>query len=90
VAQFDWDDANRNHLRRHRVSPDEFEQAMSNDPLDLEWEGVDDEIRYHTIGTTDSSRVLYMVWTPRDGAIRAVTAFTASRAAKQAWLRRKV
>jgi len=86
VAQFDWDDANRDHLKRHRVSTEEFEQAMSNDPLDLEWE---DEIRYHTIGETDRGRVLYMVWTARDADIRAVTSFPAPGAAKQAWHGRK-
>ena len=61
---------------------------MSNDPLDLEWEEVEGEIRYHAIGATDGGRVLYLIWTARSEAIRAVTSFAASRAAKQAWQRR--
>jgi uncharacterized DUF497 family protein len=88
VAQFDWDKANRDHLRRHHVRAEEFEQAMLNEPLDLEWEDVEGEIRYHAVGATNGGRALYMVWTARGEAIRAVTAFTAPRAAKLAWERR--
>lgn len=87
MPQFDWDKANRDHLGRHRVRAEEFEQAMSNEPIDLEWEDVEGEIRYHAVGATDSGRVLYMVWTVRGEAIRAVTAFTAPPAATLAWQR---
>lgn len=55
--QFDWDKANRNHLKRHHVRSEELEQAMSNEPLDLEWEDVEGEIRYHAVGETDGGRV---------------------------------
>lgn len=89
MAQFDWDKANRNHLQRHDVTTKEFEQAMLNDPLELGWEDVDGEERYHAAGMTNSGRLLYMVWTSRDGAIRAVTAFTAPYRAKQAWKKRQ-
>jgi uncharacterized DUF497 family protein len=32
-ALFNWDDANRNHLARHAVTPQEAEQCYCNDPL---------------------------------------------------------
>ncbi len=33
--QFDWDDENRKHLSVHKVTPDEFEDVLNNNPLDL-------------------------------------------------------
>ena len=33
---FDWDEANRNHLARHDVTADEAEEAILGDPLDIE------------------------------------------------------
>ena len=34
--EFDWDDANRNHLARHDVTPQEAEEVVLGDPLDIE------------------------------------------------------
>jgi hypothetical protein len=34
--EFDWDDGNTRHLAIHDVTPDEFEQVLNNDPLDLD------------------------------------------------------
>jgi len=38
---FEWDDANRDHIARHQVSPEEAERVIDNDPLDIEAEAVD-------------------------------------------------
>ena len=35
VMQFEWDDANTDHIRRHSVTPEEAEQACANDPIEL-------------------------------------------------------
>jgi len=32
---FDWNDENREHIAKHRVTPEEAEQAVLNDPIDL-------------------------------------------------------
>jgi uncharacterized DUF497 family protein len=89
VFEFDWDDANLKHLKRHRVRPEEFEQAIL-DAVDLDYEDVGGEDRYHAVGATGSGRLLYMVWTPREGKIRAVTAFTAGRASIREWRQRRI
>ena len=34
--EFDWDEANRNHLARHDVTPQEAEEVVLGDPLDIE------------------------------------------------------
>jgi len=33
--EFDWDEANIAHLARHTVTPEEAEQVMLSDPVDL-------------------------------------------------------
>lgn len=50
--QFDWDDSNIGHLRRHKVTPQEFEEVLLNDPLDLEYETGTGEERYKSLGAT--------------------------------------
>jgi uncharacterized DUF497 family protein len=85
VVEFEWDDANRGHLKRHRVTPEEFEQGMRNASLELESEEAGGEERISAAGMTDKGRLLFFVWTPRNGKVRAVTAFNAPREIKQAW-----
>ena len=34
----DWDRANREYIARHSVKPDEAEQAIRSDPLDMDYE----------------------------------------------------
>jgi len=70
-------------LAAHKVTRSEFEQAMNNDPLDLDCEAVDGEERYRSVGLTDGGRLLLLVWTVRRGRIRAVTAFPASASNKR-------
>jgi uncharacterized DUF497 family protein len=78
-VEFDWDSENIRHLKRHRVAPHEFEEVMNNDPAYLEYQ-TSDEQRYKVLGVTKAGRVLIAIWTPREGRVRAVTAYAASRA----------
>jgi hypothetical protein len=50
---FDWDDANRGHLARHGVTPEEFEQGMKNDPVELGSAEVKGEPRTKVAAITD-------------------------------------
>lgn len=79
AIEFDWDGDNIRHLKRHRVTPDEFEQAVAGDPIYLEYQAENDEERYKVLGATKAGRVLIAVWTPRMGKVRAVAAYGASR-----------
>jgi uncharacterized DUF497 family protein len=76
---FDWDAENTRHLKRHRVTPEEFEELMTGDPVYLEYQSRNDEERYKVLGVTAAGRILIGVWTPREGKIRAVTSYAASR-----------
>jgi len=85
---FDWDDQNKRHLGAHKVTPAEFEQLLNNNPLDLNFELVNNEERYRSVGLTNGGRLLSVVWTIRNGKIRAITAFPASVSDRAAFLER--
>lgn len=76
---FDWDRENIRHLRRHRVAPEEFEQVLMNEPMDIENQNEAGEERFKSIGVTDTGRALVAVWTFRKGRVSAVTAYRASK-----------
>ena len=86
--EFDWDEENAKHLAAHNVMPDEVEQVLNNEPLDLGYELVDDEERYRSVGLTNPGHLLSVVWTVRNGKVRAITAFPASVSERKAFLER--
>ena len=61
-VDFDWDDENKRHLGAHKVAPTEFEQLLNNNPLDLNFELVNNEERYRSVGLTNGGRLLSVVW----------------------------
>jgi uncharacterized DUF497 family protein len=83
--EFDWDDENKKHLDAHKVAPAEFEQLLNNDPVDLNFEQIDNEERYRSVGLTNGGRLLSVVWTIRNGKVRAITAFPASVSDRKAF-----
>ncbi len=86
--EFDWDHENRKHLASHKVSPNEFEELLNNDPLELNYELIDDEERYRSVGLTNGGRLLSAVWTIREGRVRAITTFPAGVSDRTAFLER--
>jgi uncharacterized DUF497 family protein len=79
AMQFDWDDANRQHISEHRVSCDEVEYVVNHGPWDVEVQIVESEERYVQLGATNRGRVLAVISTVRGPLIRVVTAYDASR-----------
>jgi len=83
--EFDWDQANRSHIAEHGVSPEEAEQVIFNEPLDLEAQIRNDEERTLQVGETDSGRILVVVTTWRDQKVRVVTAFPANQKIREVY-----
>jgi uncharacterized DUF497 family protein len=78
-AVFDWDDGNLIHIDGHRVSHEEAEEAfLDPDRLRADAYNARRERRRAFIGATEAERVLYVVYTMRDGRIRVVTAYDAT------------
>ncbi len=63
------------HVARHSVLPEEAEQVILNNPVDLGMEIVEREERYLNLGVTRRGRVLLVVTTWREDRVRVVTAF---------------
>jgi uncharacterized DUF497 family protein len=86
---FDWDDSNTGHLKRHKISREEFEQAMRNDPLIIDYSNVNSEDRWSALGMTDTLRILLLCYTVRGERVRPVTAWPANKRLREAYFRRK-
>lgn len=87
--EFDWDNANTSHLKRHSVSKEEFEEAILNDPVLIDSYNLAREQRWQALGATQRLRVLVLCYTMREGRLRAVTAWEAGRRLAQLYFRLK-
>jgi uncharacterized DUF497 family protein len=86
---FEWDDANTNHIwQRHRVRPQEAEEAVD----DLHAVPIDalvvDEPREEVIGITPAGRLLAVVFTLRGERLWLVTARPATSRERRLYWRR--
>ncbi len=75
AVEFEWNQANRSHVRQHLVEPAEAEDAL----LDRARVGarayrVRGEQRWFSLGATEDGRVLFVVFTRRRSKIRIITA----------------
>ena len=80
---FVWDPANIEHVARHGVLPEEAEQVIQNNPLDIERQIRNGEERILHLGETAAGRVLFVVATLREEMIRVITAFPADRRSRK-------
>ncbi|MFN0168036.1 MAG: BrnT family toxin [Bryobacteraceae bacterium] len=69
--------------------PQQAEQALSNEPIDFDYDVVEGEQRWTIIGHTNDLRVLLVVWTLRGDMVRVVTAREASMRARNSYPREK-
>ncbi len=78
--EFDWDEANEEHIARHGVSRIETEAVLL-DPfaLFLDDSIEDGEIRFRQVGSTTRGKLIIVAFTLRGDAVRPITAFDADR-----------
>jgi uncharacterized protein len=90
MVEFDWDDANIRHIAEHDVTPEEAEEVLLGDALDLEFQAEEgNETRWVYLGETNIGRILQVVITLRGDKIRVVTAYDASKHEKRLYLETK-
>lgn len=65
------------------MTPAEFEELMCSEPVYLEYQTQTGEERYKVLGLTRANRLPVGIWTPRNGKIRAITAYAATRAQRK-------
>ena len=90
-VQFDWGIDNVRHLARHRVTPEEAEQAiLDENAILIEIESIHGEERTKVLGMTQAGRLLAVIFTFRRGdAIRPVTAYSAPKRLRKCYLDRR-
>jgi uncharacterized DUF497 family protein len=71
---FEWDRNNLRKIRAHRISRDEAEQALLNDPIPVYEQDVDGELRFVYYGESNRA-VCSLIVTERGEHIRVVTAY---------------
>ena len=80
---FEWDDANILHLAEHDVEPEEAEEVILEDPMEMGYDKSDlGEDRWSYLGETLQRRILQVVITSRGERTRIVTAFEPIRRIK--------
>jgi uncharacterized DUF497 family protein len=72
---FEWNAAKVEHIARHRITPDECEEAYRSGPMVFERQGRKHELRRLCLDETNRGRLLTFVVTERTGRIRFVTAY---------------
>lgn len=82
----DWDYANIDHITEHDVEPEEAEEVILGDPLDVGFDVVNGEERWSYLGETVQGRILKVVITMRGKRIRVVTAFEPPKHQKNFYL----
>ncbi|MGH9654518.1 MAG: BrnT family toxin [Bryobacteraceae bacterium] len=87
---FDWDEHNLGKIRAHGIKQSEVEQALSNDPILIYGQVVQQETRYVYYGESDLGRLLAVVVTERKEKIRVVTAYDLDAGQKRDYLRRRL
>lgn len=84
--QFDWDEANISHLQRHNIEPHEAEQAVANDPIDIDVLDVDGEVRDLQVGSTNTGRILTLCSTLRGSKVRVITGWDATKVERERYI----
>ena len=58
--------------------------------LDLNYEMIGQEERYRSVGVTNTGRLLTVIWTIRNGRVRAITAFPAGVSERSVFVKRSL
>ena len=59
---FAWDEDNREHIARHAVTPEEAEEVIQNEPLDIERQLQNGARRMLHLGETARGRFYTWLW----------------------------
>jgi uncharacterized protein len=87
---FDWDEANHDHIAQHKITPAEAEQAILDEAgALLEIQSGTGEERVKSLGMTGSGRILVVLFALRGTSIRPITAYPAPRNLQRLYFERR-
>jgi uncharacterized DUF497 family protein len=82
MSDFDWDEENKAHIARHRVTPSEVEEVFKRKTV-IEIDSFPTEQRFDVYGRTANGRYLVVVFTLRGDRKRCVTAYPMNRSTRR-------
>lgn len=65
---FDWNETNRNHIAGHRISPEEAEQVVKNEPIDVTRKAT--TVKNGSCSLEKPMRDEFSLWSPPGGVRR--------------------
>jgi uncharacterized DUF497 family protein len=86
---FEWDRNNLRKIRVHRITQEETEQALSNDPIPIHEQDVEGEVRFVYYGETGAGRLLAVIVTERRDYLRVVTAYDLDAGQRRDYMQRR-
>ncbi len=86
---FQWDDQNILHIARHDVTQKEVEDVICGMALELDVQYEDGEERFSLIGESACGRILFVIYTIRNGLLRPVTAYQPGAYLRRRYLEEK-
>ena len=88
---FDWDAQNISHIAAHNVIPEEAEQILLGNSLEVSFDpDRSGEERWTYLGETALGRILIVVMTMRGTKMRVVTSYDAEKKDKLLYMQTKV
>ena len=87
MVRFEWDNANLDHVHRHRVTTTEIAEVFRR-PVTYIAAYNRGETRYAVVGRTDTGRYLTVFYTWRRDRLRVVTARDANPRERRRWRNR--
>ena len=87
IESLEWDNFNKEHIKKHDVTPQEVEEAIQGEILVLQAK----KGRFFIVGTTEENRALSIVLAPKhpQGTYYPVTARPASRKERKLFTERE-
>jgi len=75
VVEFEWDDGNLEHIRKHRFNYKECEQVFYNKPILVSQDKKHSQVesRFRVLGKTKQERLTILVFTTRWGKVRIIS-----------------
>jgi uncharacterized DUF497 family protein len=83
--EFEWDESNCGHIAGHQVEPQEAEEVILNNPVDLERQNRNGEDRILQLGESNAGRVLVVISTFSGSKIRVISAWAAKERLARYW-----
>ncbi len=75
ISEFEWDEGNLAHIKKHGVTDKECEEIFLNEPFYYEEDQGHSvsETRFEAFGGTDANRKIFLIFTIRNNKIRVVS-----------------